>query len=88
MQHQPRRDEINSWLRSRSDVTRYVVIDDEDDELDDLPLFQPSSRTGLTEAIARGAADYLDGKTDKDMRCSGIVRLLQNASAVLRGHEG
>jgi HAD domain in Swiss Army Knife RNA repair proteins len=88
IQHQPRRDEINSWLRSRSDVTRHVVIDDEDDELDDLPLFQPSSRTGLTEAIARGAANYLDGKTDKDMRCSGIVRLLQNASAILRGHDG
>ena len=50
--------------------------------------FQPSSRTGLTEAITRGAADYLDGKTDKDMRCSGIVRLLQNASAILRGHDG
>ena len=88
MPHQPRRDEINSWLASRSDVTRYVVIDDEDDELDELPLFQPSNRTGLSEAIARGAAEYLDGKTDKDMRCRRVVRFLQNVSAIVRGHDG
>jgi hypothetical protein len=28
---------------------RYVVIDDDDDELDELPLFQPSASTGLTD---------------------------------------
>jgi hypothetical protein len=88
MPDRSRRDEISAWLASTGDVTRYVVIDDEDDELDDLPLFQPSNRTGLTEAIARGAADYLDCKTDKDMRSSRLTRLLQNASAILRGHEG
>jgi Swiss Army Knife RNA repair-like protein len=88
MQHQPRRDEINSWLRSRSDVTRYVVIDDEDDELDDLPLFQPSRSTGITDEIVRAAADYLNGKTDKDMRHNKLVRLFQNLGSLLSGHKG
>ena len=30
------------------------MLDDEDDELDDLPLFQPSAKTGLTMEIVRG----------------------------------
>ncbi len=41
MPHRPRRDEVLAWLRKAVRVTRYVVIDDEDDELDGLPLFQP-----------------------------------------------
>jgi len=60
----------------------------EDDELDSLPLFQPSSRTGLTEEIVAGAADYLNGKTDKDMRCNRFVRAVQNLHAVFTGHRG
>lgn len=43
-------------------VKRFVVIDDEDDELDQLPLFQPASSTGLTEKVANGVANYLDCK--------------------------
>jgi hypothetical protein len=43
-----RRDEIRSWLAAHPKVTRYAIyaiLDDEDDELDDLPLFQASSKT-------------------------------------------
>ena len=50
----PRREEILSWLEKQPDVERFAIIDDEDDGLDALPLFQPSSRTGLTEEIAKG----------------------------------
>ncbi len=39
------------------------VIDDDDDELDDLPLFQPSADTGLTPKIVDGMYRYLAGKT-------------------------
>jgi hypothetical protein len=85
---QPRCEEILEWLENHPEVTRYLVIDDEDDELDRLPLFQPSSRTGLTEEIVEGAADYLNGKTDKDMRCSGIVRAVQNLHSIFKGHPG
>jgi hypothetical protein len=46
------------WLKQHPEVSRYVVIDDEDDGLDALPLFQPSSKTGLTPDIARGVERY------------------------------
>jgi Swiss Army Knife RNA repair-like protein len=88
MPHRPRRDEVIAWLKAHPKVKRFVVLDDEDDELDQLPLFQPSARTGLTETIAKGVANYLDGKTDEDMRCAPVVRVLQNIKSALKGHEG
>lgn len=51
---------ILAWLRDHPDVDRFAVLDDEDDELDPLPLFQPSSRTGLTEELVDAAVDYLN----------------------------
>jgi HAD domain in Swiss Army Knife RNA repair proteins len=84
----PRRDEILAWIGKHSDVDRYVVIDDEDDELDGLPLFQPSCHIGLTDKIVSGAASYLSGKTHTDMRCGRLTRVLQNCSAIFRGHPG
>jgi hypothetical protein len=80
--------EIVAWLWNHPEVTRYAVIDDEDDELDELPLFQPSSRIGLTEKIVEGVTDYLNGKTDKDMRCNRLVRVMQNLHSVFTGHRG
>jgi hypothetical protein len=88
MPDKPRRDEIMAWLKAHSDVGRFAVLDDEDDELDQLPLFQPSGSTGITEKIAEGLAAYLVGKTDKDMRCNRLERLIQNVRAAMRGHEG
>jgi hypothetical protein len=85
---QPRRDEILQWLSAHPNVSRYVVIDDDDDELDDLPLFQPSSATGLSPQIASGVANFLNGKRKKDMRRNVVVRLLQNARSALKMHEG
>jgi hypothetical protein len=88
MPKRPRRSEILAWLKAHPKVKRYAVIDDEDDELDELPLFQPSAATGLTQKIANGVAHYLDGKTDRDMRFSAVVRVLQNVQAALKMHEG
>ena len=65
-----------------------AVIDDEDDQLDTLPLFQPSASTGLTEEIAHGVANYLEGKTNKDMRSNRLMRVVQNVHAILKGHIG
>jgi HAD domain in Swiss Army Knife RNA repair proteins len=84
----PRRDEILAWLSKHPDVNRYVVIDDEDDELDGLPLFQPSSQIGLTDEIVAGVESYLAGETDKEMRRSRLRRIFQNCYAILRGHPG
>jgi hypothetical protein len=88
MPDKPRRDEILAWLKTRRDVHRFVVLDDEDDELDELPLFQPSASTGISKKIAEGVAAYLLEKTDKDMRCNRIQRFLQNISSMMRGHPG
>ena len=54
------------------------MIDDESDCLDDVPLFKPSSKTGLTIEIVEGVEKYLSGKTDDTMRQHAIVRLGQN----------
>jgi hypothetical protein len=88
MPRKPRRDEILAWLKQHPKVKRFIVIDDDDDDLDELPLFQPSAATGLTGAIVRGAANYLNGKTDDDMRCNPVRRAFQNIKAALKGHEG
>ena len=88
MPKRPRRDEIRAWLKKHPKVTRFAVIDDEDDELDELPLFQPSAATGLTDKIVRGVVKYLNGKTDEDMRSGPVERLLQNVQSVLKGHQG
>ena len=85
---EPRCKEILRWLRQNPEVSRYVVIDDEDDDLDGLPLFQPSSRIGLTDEIVAGAADYLCGRTEKDMRRSRLVRAVQNIHSLFAGHPG
>jgi len=88
MPKRPRRDEVLAWLKRHPRVTRYAILDDEDDELDELPLFQPSAATGLTQKIVNGVADYLNGKTDRDMRSNVVVRTLQNVQAALKLHPG
>lgn len=80
----PRRNEILAWLAHHPKVTRYAVIDDEDDELDDLPLFQPSSQTGMTPEIVRGVEKYLSGKTETTMRAGAVVRLGQNIHSLFK----
>ena len=88
MPRRPRRDEILTWLKKRPKVERFAVIDDDDDELDELPLFQPSASIGLDPKIARGVTDYLNGKTNQDMHKNYVERLFENARAVIKGHKG
>jgi HAD domain in Swiss Army Knife RNA repair proteins len=78
----PRCEELQAWLRKHPEVMRYVALDDDDDCLDELPLFQPSSKTGLTPEIAKGIEDYLAGRSDKDMRANALKRLGQNIHAI------
>jgi hypothetical protein len=80
----PRRKEILDWLSDHPRITRYAVIDDEDDELDELPLFQPSGQTGLTMDIVKAAEKYLNGETDKTLRASAVVRLGQNIHSLFK----
>ena len=64
--------------------TRFVVIDDEDDGLDELPLFQPSAATGLTPEIAKGVENYLNEKTDETMRANVVTRIGQNIHSLFK----
>lgn len=73
-----------AWLADHPKVTRYAVLDDEDDGLDNFPLFQPSARTGLTMELVRGLEKYLNGETDEDMRANALVRLGQNIHALFK----
>jgi hypothetical protein len=75
-------------LRDYPGATRFAVLDDEDDELDGLPLFQPSAVTGLTEQMAQGLVHCLTGSTDQDIRSSRFSRIFQNLHAILTGHQG
>ena len=84
MPKRPRRDEVLAWVAKHPKLSRYAIIDDEDDELDDLPLFQPSSKTGITAAIVKGVERYLNGKSDQTMRASGLVRLGQNIHSLFK----
>ncbi len=88
MPGKPRRDEILSWLKTHADVERYAVLDDDDDELDGLPLFQPFPQWGLDDEVCQGLIAFFAGRTERDMRRSLLVRLLQNVRATLKGHEG
>jgi hypothetical protein len=73
---------------SHPDVNRFAVLDDDDDGLDDLPLFQPSAATGLTDRIATGVVNYLNRKTDQDMRSNALGRALEHIHAALNRHAG
>ena len=84
MPSEPRCVEIRAWLLEHPEVARYAVIDDEDDGLDDMPLFQPSRQTGLTPQIAKGVARYLAGQTDEVMRANALVRIGQNIHALFK----
>lgn len=80
----PRCDEVEAWLSRHPQVMRFAIIDDEDDDLDKFPLFQPSVKTGLTPQIAKGVADYLNGKTDRDMRSNLFRRIGQNVQSLFK----
>jgi hypothetical protein len=84
MPDSPRCEEVLTWLARHPKVTRFAIIDDEDDELDELPLFQPSAKTGLTGEICAGVADYLNGKTDRTMRANLLVRVGQNIHSLFK----
>ena len=80
----PRGKEMLKWLADHPGVSRFAIIDDEDDGLDDFPLFQPSCKTGITPQIVKGVERYLNGKTEETMRLSAFVRLGQNMHSLFK----
>jgi hypothetical protein len=82
-----RRVEIEAYLGEHPEVTRFAVLDDEDDSLDGLPLFQPSSRAGLTGEMVRAIIAYLNGETEHCMKRSWFIRSCQNIRTWFRRRE-
>lgn len=52
--------EIQAWLTEHPGVTRYAILDDNDDFLPDQKLFQTTWQTGITEEIATQVTEYLN----------------------------
>jgi hypothetical protein len=79
-----RGEQILLWLKRHPKVKRYAVLDDDDDDLDNLPLFQPSATRGLNSKIANGIIKYLCGRTDQDMRYGPLIRTWENVRKELK----
>lgn len=58
----PRGHEIQAWLDKHPEVTRYAILDDDSDMLDEQKpaFFQTTFQHGLTKEIAKKVTDYLN----------------------------
>jgi hypothetical protein len=72
---QSRCEEVLQWLERHLDVSRYAIVDDNDDCFDELPLFQTDARHGLTEDVAEKLRLFLTGQSDETFRQSSVSRI-------------
>ncbi len=56
----PRGDEVAQWLADHPEVTRYAIVDDNDDFAPDQPLFRTSWEVGITDEVADAVIAYLN----------------------------
>jgi hypothetical protein len=85
---QPRGREVNAWLADHPNVKRFAVVDDDDDEYEDLPLFQPNPRIGLSPDVAAAVEEYFSGRRDNDCRRAWWVRAFEYLKSFFEGHRG
>jgi hypothetical protein len=85
---QSRGDEVRAWLASHDTAGRFVVLDDDNDGYESLPLFQPNPREGLSPRVAAAVKAYLNGERDIDLRRSLPIRLLHFVRTFVFGHRG
>jgi hypothetical protein len=83
-----RGDEIRAWLADHPEVRRFVIIDDDDDEYQDMPLFQPNPYHGLSDRVTTAIKQYLVGERKNDYRRSALVRATQYLKSFFEGHRG
>jgi hypothetical protein len=83
-----RGDEVRQWLAVHPNSGRFAVIDDDDDGYGSMPLFQPNPRHGLTPKVAAAAAAYLKGESDRDLRRTFVMRVVETIRSLVFGHRG
>jgi Swiss Army Knife RNA repair-like protein len=80
--------EVKAWLARHLEVERFVILDDDDDDYENMPLFQPNPYAGLSTEVAAAAQDYLDGRRDHDCRRPLLVRAAEYLKSFFEGHRG
>jgi hypothetical protein len=83
-----RGDEVRAWLRSHPDVTRFMILDDDDNGYGEMPLFQPNPYTGLSDSVAGAVDAFLTGERQTDSRRTLFVRVGQYLKSFVTGHRG
>jgi hypothetical protein len=80
--------EVKAWLAKHPHVKRFVIIDDDDDEYEQMPLFQPNPYRGLSEEVETAVVQYLAGRRKDDCRRSLLVRAYDYLKSFFGGHRG
>jgi HAD domain in Swiss Army Knife RNA repair proteins len=80
--------EVKAWLANHPHSKRFAIIDDDDDEYEDMPLFQPNPSQGLSEQVAAAIEEYLAGRRKDDYRRSLLIRAFEYLKSYFEGHRG
>jgi hypothetical protein len=80
--------EVKAWLAKHAHVDRFIIVDDDDDEYQDMPLFQPNPYKGLSPEDAGAINEFLAGRRRKDSRRSIWIRTCQYLERFFVGHRG
>jgi hypothetical protein len=80
--------EVKAWLAKHAHVDRFIIVDNDDDEYGDMPLFQPSPYKGLSPEEAAAIEEYFAGRRKVDWRRPMLIRAWQYLESLLTGHRG
>jgi hypothetical protein len=80
--------EVKAWLAKHSHVDRFIIVDNDDDAYEHMPLFQPNPYKGLSPEDAVAIKEYLAGRRNEDSRRSIWIRTFQYLKSFFAGHRG
>lgn len=79
--------EVSAWVKAHPEVTRYVILDDEDD-YGLKGLFQPQAGQGLRDHLVDEIIAYLNGESNHCGHRNWMIRAAQRVYLALTGHRG
>jgi hypothetical protein len=80
--------EVRMWLASHPHAECFAIIDDDDDEYENMALFQPNPYQGLSDEVAAAVEDYIGGRRKDDYRRSLLIRAFEHLKSYFGGHRG